>query len=203
VEFKCSSCGEGVDRDSRFCKNCGTAIDWSTAAGPAAPPIATEPVVAPAPAPSTGTPATFLCPGCKAYYGPAGALCPHCGSKLPVPGSKDDAIVLATLGGAVFVIGLLVSIFSSEVGEVIAALGLLGLIGAAVIGVGSSGRVGPEQKSSCCGCSCVVMLLVIPAASLALWHHGGPLLAALAVPAWIPLSWLAEGMRLAVSRTLV
>ena len=195
MEFKCSGCGEGVSRDSRFCKNCGAAIDWSVVPQQTATPVPTEPVVAPTAAPSTGTDATFLCPGCKAYRGPAGALCPHCGSRLPTPGNTDTAIAVAAISAVVLAIGLLVSIFDSDVGNGIAGLGVLGLIGAAVVGVGSSGRVGPEQKSSCCGCSCLILLLVLPMAGLALWQAGGPTAALLAVPAWILLSWMLEGLR--------
>jgi hypothetical protein len=202
VEFKCSSCGEAVSRDARFCKSCGAAIDWSAVAPRTATPIPTEPVLAPGPAPGSGADSSFLCPGCRTYYGPAGALCPHCGSKLPAPGNTDTAAAVAAVSAAVLVIGLLISIFDSDVGNPIAGLGVLGLIAAAVIGVGSSGRVGPEQKSSCCGCSCVVLLLVLPTTGLLLWDHAGPAAALLAIPVWIPLSWLAEGVRLMSLRLL-
>ena len=79
------------------------------------------------------------------------------------------------------------------------------LIGIIVFGVGLAqgsdvaGRIGPERQASCCGCSCAVALLVVPVGAALLWAQGGPALAAVAVPAWVPLSWVAAGLSAGVA----
>ncbi len=54
------------------------------------------------------------------------------------------------------------------------------------------GRIGPAQQSSCCGCSCAVALVALPVGALVLWAEGGPAMAALVVPAWIPTVWALD-----------
>jgi hypothetical protein len=89
-------------------------------------------------------------------------------------------------GAAVYGLGALVH--ADTVSGIGALIGFIG-VGLAVYG---SGRVGPAQQQSCCGCSCLVLLLVLPAGALALYAHGGPLLAALAFPLWIPVAHAAD-----------
>ena len=72
------------------------------------------------------------------------------------------------------------------------AFGWLGLFG----GIGgvfySFGRSGPKGQTSCCGCSCLVLVLALPAGALLIWQSGGPLLAAAAVPLAIPFVWCLD-----------
>src|SRR5215210_6716733 len=49
-----------------------------------------------------------------------------------------------------------------------------------------------RQKSSCCGCTCVVFLLIVPVAALMLHRHGGVATAAVAIPAWIPAAHILD-----------
>ena len=88
------------------------------------------------------------------------------------------------------------------VAAVFAVIGVGALIGAFAIGPQWKGRIGPAQprQLSCCGCSCVVVLLVLPSAGALLWMHGGPTMAALALPAWIPLSWAMHGCGVLAAR---
>jgi hypothetical protein len=92
-------------------------------------------------------------------------------------------------------LALLIQGASGAVAAVFAVIGIAALIGAFAIGPQWKGRVGPAQprQLSCCGCSCAVALLAVPSAGALLWVHGGPGLAALALPAWIPLSWALHG----------
>jgi hypothetical protein len=121
--------------------------------------------------------AAVECPGCHTTTGPPGALCPACGSRFPSPRVAMVGIAVALLGGFF--------LFLEGVGW------LCALVGGGMV-VYSVGRSGPQRQSSCCGCSCAIALLAIPAAGWAVWTAGGPLLAAAAVPAWIPLSWALE-----------
>lgn len=135
------------------------------------------------------------CPGCKQTSGTPGALCPACGSRYPSPRTAMVGIGIAMLGGFLLLItlvatgGLLEQKANGDFrGGTLEALGwLLGVvgIGIAIYGVG---RVGPARQTSCCGCSCAVALFVLPAAGIGLWMSGGPVLAAAALPAWLPLS---------------
>ena len=140
------------------------------------------------------------CPGCHTTAGPPGALCPACGSRFPSPRTAMVGIALALLGGFFLLLALIFTgglLQETRRGETdVSTVEVFGWL-FAVVGVGmliySVGRSGPQRQSSCCGCSCAIALLAIPAAGWALWTAGGPLLAAAAVPAWIPLSWALEG----------
>jgi hypothetical protein len=80
--------------------------------------------------------------------------------------------------------------FLSGVGWGICGLGVGG-------GQATIGRVGPEKQQFCCGCSCLVLLLVLPALGGLLYSHGGPVMAADAVPLWIPAAHATDlGWRL-------
>jgi len=106
----------------------------------------------------------------------------------------------------VLLVGIGVAYLFETVGVIIGVIGFLGLLAAGAGFSESLPRVGPaqaKQSASCCGCSCVVALLVIPAGALALWSSAGPEYALLAFPAWVPLvrlmdaggrlsSWLVE-----------
>jgi hypothetical protein len=71
-------------------------------------------------------------------------------------------------------------------------------IGAVALVVGggmfiySVGRAGPERQSSCCGCSCALLLVTLPGAALYFWTVGGPAASALVLPAAVPLIWLFD-----------
>jgi hypothetical protein len=131
------------------------------------------------------------CPGCRRTIGPPGALCPYCGSVYPNPEAGAIRAVLFGVAAVGIGLALLIQGVSGAVAAVFAVIGIGALIGAFAIGPQWKGRIGPAQprQLSCCGCSCVVALLVLPSAGALLWMHGGPAMAALAVPAWIPLSW--------------
>jgi hypothetical protein len=137
------------------------------------------------------------CPGCRKTTGTPGALCPACGSRYPSPRTIMVGFAVGLLGGLLLLIALVATggllQESSANGEfnisTVEAMGwLFGVVGVGMVIYGV-GRSGPERQQSCCGCSCAVALLAIPAAGWALWVSGGPLLAALALPAWFPLSW--------------
>jgi hypothetical protein len=138
--------------------------------------------------PESGLP---VCPGCLRTTGPPGALCPYCGSKYPDPKARETAALLGVVAAVGIGLALLIQGLSESVAGVFAVIGVAALIGAIAISSQAKGRVGPGQsrQASCCGCSCVVPVLVVPAAGALLWIHGGPALAAVAFPAWIPLSW--------------
>jgi hypothetical protein len=91
-------------------------------------------------------------------------------------------------------LALLLQGASESIAGFFGLIGLLALVGAVGMGAQASGRVGPARQASCCGCSCTVALLVIPSAGALLWAQGGPAMAVLAFPAWIPLSWAATGV---------
>ena len=155
--------------------------------------------MAPDPAQDPPPAGWVLCPGCRQRSGPPGALCPDCGSRLPQPQKAESAGALLAIGLVVGAIGYAIYAASGH-GSFGAVVLLIGII---VFGVGLAqgsdvaGRIGPERQASCCGCSCAVALLVVPVGAALLWMQGGPALAALAVPAWVPASWaMAQATRL-------
>lgn len=109
---------------------------------------------------------------------------------LPEPTHDVVGVALAVVGALGVAIDWAASGKFLGLTEATAAIGGWGLI-IALCGVGLAfyglGRVGPAQQSSCCGCSCVVLVLAIPVTGLALWAAGGPVLALLAFPAQVPL----------------
>ena len=138
------------------------------------------------------------CPGCRRTTGPPGALCPYCGSVYPDPSAGGAAAALWVVAVGGIGLSLLTQSVSGAVAGVLGLIGIGALIGAVGMGARSKGRVGPAvpRQASCCGCSCVVALLVIPSVGALMWAHGGPALATLAVPAWVPLSWVIRGVEL-------
>jgi hypothetical protein len=116
--------------------------------------------------------------------------------------AKNVAAGVAAVGLAgLALLGLGALVGSSGVrgvGDTLLGIGLLsGLVavGVAVVReMGNEERVAPlrVRQTSCCGCSCAVALLVLPAAGALLWSHGGPGAAVLALPAWVPLVRVAE-----------
>ncbi len=137
-----------------------------------------------------------LCPGCRQSTGPPRALCPDCGSRLPQPAKADSAGALLVAGLVIGAIGYAIYAATGH-GSFGAVVLLIGII-AFGVGLAQSknvaGRIGPERQSSCCGCSCAVALFVVPVGATLLWSHGGPAMAALVLPAWVPLSWVAAGL---------
>ncbi len=140
-------------------------------------------------------PGLVLCHGCRQMSGPPGALCPGCGSRLRDPSAREPALAAGAIGLALVGIAIALQNAAEGVASVVGVIGFLALIGAAVLGAQAAGRVGPQRQASCCGCSCAVALLVVPTSALLLFSQGGPALAALALPAWLPLSWGLEGLR--------
>lgn len=93
------------------------------------------------------------------------------------------------------VIAVGVGYLSETAGAIVGVIGLLGLLVAGVTFSESLPRVGPQQPkqaASCCGCSCAIAVLLIPASALALWSAAGPEYAVLALPAWVPLVRLMD-----------
>jgi RNA polymerase subunit RPABC4/transcription elongation factor Spt4 len=178
----CPACGVGVEQGASFCPNCGTqlrpeqgvVVQEGSEAGPGQ--------------------GKQRCPGCQRTTGPAGAICPACGSVYPNPeatrrlnsgclwtalacfvglvlmGTDPDSGVLLAVGGTLFLLG-----------------GLAGFVLLIPLAE-AQGRFGPAGASpSCCGCSCVVALIALPTVALVLWSTSGPLVAALVIPAWVPI----------------
>jgi hypothetical protein len=94
----------------------------------------------------------------------------------------------------ILIIGLPLSAVWSSGGHVLIGIGVLGLLLALGLFGYGGGRVGPattvKNSSSCCGCSCVVLVLLLPITGLAFWSVGGVAAAALALPASIGLTWV-------------
>jgi hypothetical protein len=145
--------------------------------------------------PSEMPPDLPRCPGCLRTTGPPGALCPYCGSRYPDPAAGATATVLWVIAAAGIGLAVLLSGLSETVAGIVGLIGVIALFGAISSGSQARGRVGPasQRQVSCCGCSCVVGLVAIPSLGALLWAHGGPALAAVALPGWIPLSWVIRG----------
>jgi RNA polymerase subunit RPABC4/transcription elongation factor Spt4 len=203
----CRNCAQALEPSWRACPNCGTEVEPSTegggtkeegpsgAHGPRLPPDASlSDRVSYAWAQASGP---VECPGCHQTTGMAGALCPECGSRYPSPRTGMVGSGIAAFGGLLLLIALIGTggLLQEDVGGVESVGWLLLVVGIGMT-IYSVGRVGPQRQASCCGCSCVIALLVLPAATLALWSAGGPLLAAIALPAWVPLIWLLEAAAL-------
>jgi DNA-directed RNA polymerase subunit RPC12/RpoP len=173
MERFCSGCGAALSAGANYCATCGAVV------------------VAPVPATPDGSLAT--CPGCGTTQGRPGAMCPYCSSKYPNDALIAAGIKVALGGGALYAFGALAK------SDTISGCGVLvALIGAGMFASGL-GREGAQQQQSCCGCTCLLMLLVLPAGALLLYAHGGPLMALAAVPLWIPTAHLLDGLvRLAI-----
>jgi hypothetical protein len=174
----CSSCGHPLNPGDSFCSSCGA-------------PVAATAETQPDPAePLTGEQSNLVpCPGCVQTWGVPGALCPACGSRYGDPSMKQPMKILGLVGVILVGIALLLNDVSEGAANVVGAIGVLSLVLAAFAYASYTGRVGPQRQGSCCGCSCAVALLLIPAAGLALWSQGGADMAAFALPASLPLSW--------------
>ena len=140
------------------------------------------------------------CPGCKTTQGPPGAICPACGSRYPSPKAGLVGIVLFALGALLLLLALIVNggllqETSSGASKTsgLEGVGWFALIAGLVGLFYSVGRNGPKSQTSCCGCSCVVVILVLPAAGIGLWAASGPVLAAAVIPAAIPIMWILDG----------
>jgi len=117
----------------------------------------------------------------------------------------QTALVLGGASAVMFLVGIGVSNLFETAGIILLALGFCGILAAGAGFSESLSRVGPvqaEQSASCCGCSCVVALLVIPAGALTLWSAAGPEYALLAVPAWVPLVRLMDAAADVTARTI-
>jgi hypothetical protein len=93
---------------------------------------------------------------------------------------------VAAVSAVVLIVGLAAS-------PTVTGLGVIGLIIAAGLAFHATGRVGPEtavkNSASCCGCSCVVLALIIPGASIAVWFAHGLVASIAAVPASVAVVW--------------
>jgi zinc ribbon protein len=201
---RCPTCQTINLSEASRCKKCGTALvvadegdepEGAVLEVPRKVESATHETASPTPA-GLGL---IECPGCHSTRGMPGALCPSCGSRYPSPGMVEWAVGVAAIGGFLLLVALiakghLLNTDDSGFFATVEGLGWLGVIAAVALAVYGSGRVGPEQQSSCCGCSCVVALILLPAAGAALWGHGGPLMACLAIPAWLPLVRVIDGI---------
>ena len=130
------------------------------------------------------------CTGCTATSGAPGALCPACGSRYPSPRALIIGLVVAAAGSLGIAIDWIATGEFFGFGpqtEDFAGFGMLLALAGGGLAVYGSGRIGPEQQQSCCGCSCAVALIALPVAALALWVTGGPALVLIALPAWVPL----------------
>src|SRR3954447_15939901 len=152
--------------------------------------------------PSELPPGLPRCPGCLRTTGPPGALCPYCGSEYPDAAAGSTAAVLWVVAVVGIGLALLLGGLSETAAGFIGLIGVIALLGAISMSSQSRGRVGPvgPRQPSCCGCSCVVALVAVPSLGALLWSHGGPAFVAVALPAWIPLSWLFRGCDLIVAR---
>ncbi len=195
----CPHCGEEVQHATgRYCTKCGgdlVQVDETSAV-----PVPNEPRVParsstpkPAASPPQSSSGNVLCHGCGQVWGPPGAICTGCGSRIRDPNAWRPAAALGALAVVAFLIAVALQGGESAtkhpdpVGSVFTVIGVLAGLGALALGAQWLGRVGPEQQQSCCGCSCVVLLLVLPAAGVALWSAGGPVLAAAVFPSWVIL----------------
>ena len=143
------------------------------------------------------------CPGCKTTAGSPSDICPACGSRYPNP-------LVGLLGAGLFLVGFLLlmmalviygGLFESNQANGLESIGAITLVIGIALVFYSNGRNGPKQPTSCCGCSCAVIAIVLPSLAAGLWTTGGPMLAAAAVPLAIPaihvmdavaaLGWLA------------
>ena len=165
----CVHCGSALPSGGVYCPECGKSIASGEEPRP-------EMAAALDPSSPTRPAGHVQCPGCKKTYGEPGALCQSCGSKYPNQSLIEKGIGVAVVGAAIFGIGYLAS------WETIAGIGILVAIVGGVILASGSGRAGPEQKQSCCGCTCAVALLVLPASYLFLWSQQGAVVAILALP---------------------
>lgn len=184
----CPGCGQQREQAGQFCPNCGSRVkerpDASTGAQ-----IEVGPVGAKSPPQANWLP----CPGCVQTKGPPGAICPNCGSRFPNPSMKEPAQGLAVLGVVLILLAVAINGVSEDAATWIGVIGVLSLIGAGAAWGSYSGRVGPQpEKGSCCGCSCLVLVLAIPLAGLLLWSKGGPELAILALPVGPPIIWVLD-----------
>lgn len=208
----CAQCGQGLSPEWRVCPNCGTAVP-SAEQAPA--PLATEAqptrVETPSPAPPPGAPlkdrlehlwnqasGATQCPGCQRAVGAPGALCPYCGSRFPSPRVGLVGLAIAAVGGLLLLIayattGGLLEDNRFESASPVEGMGWLALIVGGGMFIYSVGRSGPQRQSSCCGCSCVVLVIAFPTAALILGSVGGPGMAALVLPGAIPLIWILDG----------
>ena len=178
----CQHCGHAIPADSKFCPECGKSVGRNVVA----PAVRKEEQSRSSPAiPSPGQ-APVTCPGCKTTTGYPGDLCPSCGSRYPDPRATSAAVAIGGVALVVLLIGLAVS-------ETMVGLGILGIVGAIALAVYGSGRVGPatevKNSASCCGCSCIVLLIVFPSAVIFVWLAQGPLVAAAVIPVAACLSW--------------
>ena len=136
------------------------------------------------------------CPGCRKTSGAPGALCPACGSRYPSPRAAVAGAIAVGVGGVLLLLALAIQGglgggSSGDIGS-LEGFGWLLVIGGFIGVFYSVGRSGPERQSSCCGCSCLVLVLALPAGALLMWNAGGPLMAASAIPLAFPLVWCLD-----------
>jgi RNA polymerase subunit RPABC4/transcription elongation factor Spt4 len=163
----CAYCGAAVPADGSYCPGCGRAVAFG------ADPARSEQQEPPEPD-GDGV----RCPGCRQTVGEPGALCPGCGSKYPNPTLARYGWTVLAVGAAIFGLGYLGDF------ETLQGIGVLvGIVGGVML-AGGAGRAGPEQKQSCCGCTCAVALLALPVSYLLLWSRTDAVVALLALAAW-------------------
>ncbi|MEI7560115.1 MAG: zinc ribbon domain-containing protein [Actinomycetes bacterium] len=206
----CGECGEPVDSFSLG--STGTPTPAPPPAASSAPSKSMPADVNPVPAGEDLPPGEQIkllwasaagptdCPGCKTTQGTPGSICPACGSRYPSPKAALVGIVLFALGALLLLLALIVNggllqETSSGASKVsgLEGTGWFALIAGLVGLFYSVGRNGPKTQTSCCGCSCVVVILMLPAAGIGLWVTSGPALAAAVIPAAIPIMWVLDG----------
>ena len=78
---------------------------------------------------------------------------------------------------------------NAKAATAIGAVGVLAGLGAVALVAQRLHLVRADQlQCTFCGCGCAISLIGVPLGALALWSQGGPVLAALAIPAWLPVS---------------
>lgn len=204
----CPNCGGQLQAEWQVCPACATPIERRAETAPVGTPAAPQRPSATPPPPGASLTDRMkhvwaeatgeeVCPGCHKTTGPPGALCPQCGSRYATPRVGLVGLGLGALGGLLLLIaylttGGLLETDRRESMSTVEAVGWLALVVGGGMFIYSIGRAGPERQSSCCGCSCALALIVLPTGALMLWSAGGPTLAALAIPAWIPLMWILD-----------
>jgi hypothetical protein len=86
-------------------------------------------------------------------------------------------------------------------GGFLIGLGVLGLIIGVAWTASASGRIGPattvKNSSSCCGCSCVVLVLILPATSIWMFVSHGIVASIASLPVTLGLTWVPSLARTA------
>ncbi len=144
--------------------------------------------------PAAQEPGWVLCPGCRQRSGPPGALCPGCGSKLPQPQKAESAGALLAIGVVVGLVGYAIYAATGHggFGALVTVIGVIafgvGLAQGKDVAVASAPS---DSRLAAAAAAWWRSWWCLSGAAL-LWSQGGPAMAALALPVWVPLSWAVE-----------